>query len=302
MVTDYSGGKISDCSPATIVESGNATVILYRDNHEGYRNIWAGISHNRAVSFDKGIQVDNTNWFEKNCPANPPHGTIISDTLYSVFSSGSGDSSLVYLGRMSLTTLSADAAPLTGRFPGLTSQNFPRIANSGNATAVVWQQSTGVNMQICLLFTNEITTGLPPKYDVVAHGIFDNLNVAMGDGHVYIVYCDDSSHRVMCRIGHYEETLTNKLLSENTTVAIHPAANGKSFTVTLPDLSYCMMVDKDGKEYEMDMKCKKNVCKINTEDLDPGLYVVRLYCNDEKVYTYKYEVKEIKEKEEKERK
>ncbi len=63
-----------------------------------------------------------------------------------------------------------------------------------------------------------------------------------------------------------------------------------------------MMVDVNGKEFEMEMKCKKNVCKVNTEDLDPGLYVVRLFCKDEKIYTYKYEVKEIKEKEEKEKK
>jgi hypothetical protein len=301
IVVDYSGGRISDCSPATVVESGNATIILYRDNHDGYRNIWAGISRNAAVSFDKGLQVDNSNWFTRECVANPPHGTIISDTLYSVFTSGTGDSSLVYFGKMSLSAMSASASRITGKFPGLTSQHFPRIANSGNAAAIVWQQSIGINMQVCMMFTNEITAGLPPKYEVVARGVFDNVDVTLGGGHVYVVYQDDSSGNIMCRIGHYEETQTNKLLAENTTVALQRSANGKYFTVTLPDLSYCMMVDTDGKEFEMDMKCKHNVCKINTEDLEPGLYVVRLFCKDEKVYTYKYEVKEIREKEEKEK-
>ncbi len=192
VVNNFSGGKISDCCPATVVESGNATVILYRDNSGDTRNIWAGISRNKAISFDKGLQIDWTNWQSKDCPTHPPHGTIISDTLYSVYTSGTGDSSLVYLSKTSLFGQTSNSAPLTGRFPGLTSQNFPRITNSGNATAVAWVQSTGIMMQVCLLFTNEITTGLPGKFDVVARGIFENVDMALGGGHIYIVYQDDS--------------------------------------------------------------------------------------------------------------
>ena len=303
VVPNYSGGKLSDCCPATVVESGNATVILYRDDMNGYRNVWAGVSRNRAISFDKGLQIDSTNWHSASCPANPPHGTIIGDTLYSVFSSGNNDSSLVYLGRSSLAAQSVATEPITGHFPGLTTQNFPRIANAGNATAITWVQSIGINMQVCLHFTNDITTGLPQKYMVAARkGIFESPDVAVGGGHIYLVYQDDSSGNIMCRIGHYEETITNKLLAENTTVALERSKNGKYFTVSLPDLSYCMMMDAAGKEYEMDVKCKKSVCKISTEDLDPGLYVVRLYTKDEKIFTYKYEVKEVQEKEEKEKK
>ncbi len=301
LVTDYSGAHISDCCPATVVESGNATVILYRDNYNGYRNVWAGISRNAAISFDKGVQVDHTDWLAPACPPNPPHGIIISDTVYSVFTSGNADSSLIYFGKASLSGLAATYAPLTGNFTGLTSQNFPRIANAGDATAVAWEQSVGSSTQVCLFFTNEVTSGFPPNYDTVAKGTFENLDVALAGGHIYVVYQDDSSGNVMCRVGHYEETVANRLLAENTTVSLQRASSGKYFTVSLPDISYCMMSDLNGKEYEMEMKCKKNTCKINTEDLDPGLYIVRLYCKDEKVYTYKYEVKEIKEKEEKEK-
>jgi hypothetical protein len=302
LVTDFSGGKVSDCCPATVAESGNATIILYRDHLDGYRPIWAGISRNMGVSFDKGLRVDTSHWYAKACPPNAPHGTIIGDTLYSVFTTGGGDSALIYYSKTSLTGLTATTQLLTGSFTGLTSQNFPRIANSGNATAIAWEQAIGIRTQVCLFFTNDITTGLPAKYDVVSHGAFQNLDVALGGGHIYVVWQDDSSGNIMCRIGHYEETQTNKLLAENTTVALQRAANGKYFSVSLPNPSYCMMMDIDGKEYEMDMKCRRGVCKVNTEDLDPGLYIVKLYCTDEKVYTYKYEVKEIKEKPEKKEK
>jgi hypothetical protein len=299
-IIDNSGGTVSDCCPATVVESGNATVILYRDNlNGGLRNIWTGISHNSGISFDKGLQVDQTNWMAKICPANPPHATIIGDTLYTVYMSAPGDSAMVYLSKTSITTSSSIASPITGYFPGLTSQNFPRIANSGNATAMVWGQSvSGIN-QVCMSYTDDINNGFPTQYDTIATGIFESADVAIGGGHVYVVYEDDSSGKVMCRVGHYEETVANKLLAENTTIALNRSANGKYFTVALKNINNCLMVDKDGKEYEPDVKCAKTQCKIYTQELDPGMYVVRIFCEDEKIYTYKYEVKEIEEKEKK---
>ncbi len=301
-VANFSGGKVSDCCPATVVESGNATIILYRDNLNGLRNIWAGISANTGISFKRGLQVDQTNWTKKSCPANAPDGIIISDTLYTVFMSGAGDSALVYLSKTSVTGLSAETTPVTGKFAGLGSQNFPRIANSGDATAIAWEQSVGSITQVCLLFTNEITNGFPPLFDTIANGHFENLDVAIGGGHIYVVYQDDSSGSIMCRIGRYHETIVNKMLAENTTVALKPAPSGKYFTVSIPNISSCLMSDLEGKEYEMDLKCNKNSCRVFTEDLDPGLYIVKIYCKDDKAYTYKYEVKEIREKEEKEKK
>ncbi len=302
VVSGFSGGKASDCCPATVVESGNATVILYRDNLNNVRNIWAGISSNAGVSFQRGLQVDQTNWTKKSCPPNAPDGVIAGDTLYTVFMSGAGDSSLVYLSKASVSGLSAAVKPVTGNFAGLGSQNFPRIACSGDASALAWEQSVGSATQVCLLFTNEITNGFPATIDTIANGQFENLDVALGAGHIYIVYQDDSSGNVMCRIGRYNETIVNKLLAENTTMGLSPAGNGKYFTVSIPNISSCLMSDLQGKEYEMDLKCNRNSCRVYTEDLDPGMYIVKIFCKDEKVYTYKYEVKDIPEKEERERK
>ena len=298
IVTDYSGGQVSDCCPATVIESGNATVALYRDNLRGLRNIWAGISRNGAGSFTKGIQIDQTNWSTKACQPNAPHGIIISDTVYAVYMSG-GDSSLIYLSKTSLSGMVSVSAPLTGNFPGLVGQNFPRIANLGNATAIAWEQSVGSHTQVCASFTNDITLAVPSRYDTLITGNLANADIAVGNGHIYVVWQDDSSGRVMAKVGRYEQTLANKMLAENTTIAVITAANGKYFTVSLPDISNIMMIDLSGKEYEMDTKCKHNSCKVNIEDMDPGVYIVRIFGKDDKVYNYKYEVKEIAEKPEK---
>jgi hypothetical protein len=300
-VTDYSGGTVSDCCPGTVIESGNATVALYRDNLRGVRNIWAGISTNGARTFAKGVQVDQTNWSTSDCQPNPPHGIIISDTLYSVYMSG-GDSSLIYLSKTTISGLTATSAPLTGNMTGLASQNFPRIANSGNATAIAWEQSVSGTTQICMAFTTDISKGLPSRYDTICTGVVANTDVAVGQGHVYIVWQDDSSGRVLSRVGRFEETVANKMLAENTTIALITAPSGKYFSVSLPGISSCLMIDLQGKEYEMDMKCKKNTCKVNIEDMDAGVYIVRIFGKDDKVFNYKYEVKEIAEKPEKKEK
>ena len=293
-ITDFSGGKVSDCCPATLIESGNATVILYRDNFEQHRNIWAGISHNGAISFPHGIQADLADWATDKCPANAPHGIIIGDTLYSVFASG--DNPLVYLSKTTLSNLTVMSDPVTGHFTGLVSQNFPRIANYGNAAALVWEQANGRANQVCLLFASDITTGFPIRYDTVATGNVTTTDVVMGGSHIYIVWQDDYTGKLMCRIGFYEETEVNKLLAENTTIALKPAPNGKFFTVALPHISSCMMLDMDGKEYEMDIKASASSCRVITEDLEPGMYIVKIYGQDDKAYTYKYQVKEVAEK------
>jgi hypothetical protein len=294
LIANYSGGTVSDCCPATVIESGNAAVILYRDNHELHRNIWAGISHDGARAFPHGVQVDNTEWSTDRCPANAPDGIIIGDTLYSVFASG--DNPLVYLSKTTLSTLSVSSTELTGKFVGLTSQNFPRITNYGNASAMVWTQAISADNQVCLFFTGDIANGFPPHYDTVASGTLGIADVAMGGGHVYIVWEDNFTGKLMCRVGFYEESKENRLLAENTTIALKRGPNGKFFSVALANISSVMMVDGEGRENEMDIKASAASCRVNTEDLDPGMYIVKIYTKDDKVYTYKYEVKEIVEK------
>lgn len=289
----YSGGQVSDCCPATVIESGNASAILYRDDLNGVRNIWAGMSANAGISFNRGVQIDTTNWMTRECPAQPPHGIIVSDTLYSVFSSGSGDSALIYLGKLSVSSFAASSAPVTGHIPGANSQNMPRIANSGNAAGLIWQQPAAGGTQLCLLFTSDITTGFPAQYDKAAKGMMlGNADLALGSGHLYLVWQDDSSGNVMCRVGSYNETIANQMLAGTTTISLKTSKSGKYFTVPLTDMVSCLMVDLQGKEYEMDLKCRKTQCRVYTEDLDAGLYIVRIFGKDEKVYTYKYEVKE----------
>ena len=69
--------------------------------------------------------------------------------------------------------------PLTGNIPGLSQQNYPRIANDGSAIAIVWKQSVNGDAQLPILLTPDITNGFPASYDTVAVNNVTNADVKL---------------------------------------------------------------------------------------------------------------------------
>lgn len=158
LASGYSGGNgdICDCCPGAIVASGNNVAMLYRDNLNNMRDIWAGVSTNGATSFPSGMNIDQNNWMVNACPSTGPDGIIVGDTLYSVLMNQANGPALVYSGKASLSAMQGGLAlNITGVLPGIIQQNFPRIANNGYVAAEVWKQVvTGGDAQIALKFSN----------------------------------------------------------------------------------------------------------------------------------------------------
>src|SRR5438046_10010120 len=106
--------------------------------------------------------VDQGSWNLLSCPSTGPGGVIIGDTLYTTYMSGASGSSRVYLSKSSLLSMTGSAGTLlTGPIAGLSLQNYPRIAEYGNALAVVWKQNVSRTDQLALRFNNNILNGLP---------------------------------------------------------------------------------------------------------------------------------------------
>jgi hypothetical protein len=285
------GGKVCECSPANLVVSGNAAVLLYRNYIGGLRNVWAAVSMNGGKSFTAAFQFDSAAFKPETCPASAPHGTILADTLYAVYASGEGAAGLVYISKFSLSTSTVITTELTGAIPGIVMQHLPRICGYGAAAAVVWTQTAGGNAQVALSFTDDITHGFPTQYDTVAQGIMMNADVAIGGGFIYIVWEDQISHRVMFRKGLY---IRRRADEEKTSVMVNPPKDGqKYFTVIMQDIVSCALIDANGNQVEMDISYPKNkdVCKVATDDMEPGQYVVRVWDKDGKMYAARVELK-----------
>jgi hypothetical protein len=250
-------GDVCDCCPASIISSGSKAIMLFRNNLSNIRDIWAGMSSDGGATFPMNIPVDTTNWMIMSCPSSGPDGFVIGDSIYTVFMSTSTGTALVHLSRASISGMTAKHSPITGMFSGLSSQNYPRIANAGNAAAAVWKQNTSSGNSIVYSFTNNISSGLP-TYTVVptatGSGMM-NADVAMTPGAIHIVWEDDNSGKVMYVKGTYTvpSTAIENVISKER-IEVYPNPANDEFTVSLGkinNISSCSLTDNVGRNIDL---------------------------------------------------
>ena len=198
------GASVCDCCPGGITCTGNNIAMMYRDNNGNIRDTWAGISTDGGNTFPSGMALDMENWMLMQCPSSGPDGIIIGDTLYSTYMNGAGGTNKVYFSKASVTAMTNTAGtPITGVIAGLTQQNYPRMANSGNALGVIWKQIVNGQTQLLIRFTDSIMNGLPMMYDTIDLDNITNADIAMVNGKVYVVWEDDGSGTVKYISGTY---------------------------------------------------------------------------------------------------
>ena len=278
-------GMVCDCCPATVLSSGSKAVMLFRNNLSNIRDTWAGISSDGGATFTTNLLVDNNNWSIASCPASGPDGFINGDTLYAVFRSSASGTARTYLSRSSISGLTSSTAPLTGAVTGLLGQDYPRIANAGNAAAVVWQQNATSGKSIVYSFTKNITTTALSTFSVVATGSgMMNADVAMSPGTVHIVWEDDNAHTVMYMKGTYTVPVVPTGLAETSKelIDIYPNPASRNFTVSLKRdfvISSSYLTDMTGKIINLLPKINGSVATFSVEDIARGNYYFVL--NDE---------------------
>lgn len=257
VVASTSTDSVCDCCPASIISSGSKVIMLNRENIGNIRDIWAGVSTDGGMTFPGHMAVDTTNWMIMSCPSSGPDGFVIGDSIYTVFMSTSTGTALVHLSRASISGMTAKHNAITGMFSGLSSQNYPRIANAGNAAAAVWKQNTSSGNSIVYSFTNNISSGLP-TYTVVptatGSGMM-NADVAMTPGAIHIVWEDDNSGKVMYVKGTYTIPSTAiKTVISKERIEVYPNPANDEFTVSLgkiSGISSCSLTDNVGRNIDL---------------------------------------------------
>jgi len=204
-VSGFNGSTaVCDCCPGGLASAGNTLMMLYRDNNINIRDMWAGVSTDNGNSFSSGMPVDQNSWQVFSCASSGPDAVITGDSVYTVYMSGANGSTRVYFSISSILNLSGGIGnEITGPFPGLGVQNYPRIATDGTAMGIVWKQSVSGNDQAALMFTNDHSTGFPLSYDTVDLGDVTNVDIAMSNGNIFVVWEDDGTGSVKFRSGTY---------------------------------------------------------------------------------------------------
>ncbi|MCW3122675.1 MAG: C-terminal target protein [Flavipsychrobacter sp.] len=269
-------GEVCDCCPASLISSGSKTIMLFRNNLSNVRDIYSGVSSDGGATFPGTMNVDKKAWALTSCPSSGPDGYLVGDTIYTVYYSAASGTALVYLSRASVSGMSSSSKAITGTFTGLLSQNYPRIANWGNAAAIVWKQNTSLGNMICYSFTDNIATKGFTTIDTIATGSgLVNADVAMNANSVQVVWEDDNTNKVMYKKGAY--TLVPSLQKEVTRrkIDLYPNPASESFTVRLENtgtITGSYLSDVAGRRTEITSVYKNNTATYSLKGIAKGAY------------------------------
>lgn len=282
-----SSAEVCDCCPGVITSSGNTFAMLYRDNNVNIRDSWAGISTDNASSFTNGFALENNNWMLMSCPASGPDGVIVGDTLYSTFMNGESGTYLNYFSKSSISSgAMSSVTNVTGAIAGLSQQNFPRIANDGNAMAVVWKQTVSGASQLPILFTNDIANEFPSTYDTVDLDYITNADVALSNGNIFVVWEDDNSGTVKYRFGTYPSATAgiSEVAKSNFSIYPNPSKGKFQFATGSSQIAENCTIEICNVQGEIiyQSAITKIKSEIDLSNQTNGIYFVKI-CNRQEI-------------------
>jgi hypothetical protein len=290
VVASGTAGDVCDCCPSSIISSGSKAIMLFRNNVGMIRDMWAGVSSDGGMTFPATMPIDTTNWMLMSCPSSGPDGFVVGDTLYSVFMSTASGTALVYFSRASISGMIASHTRFTGMFTGLLSQNYPRIANAGNAATAVWVQNTSSGKSIAYSFTNNISSGLSGYTTVTGatgSGVM-NADVAMTPGVIHLVWEDDNTGKVMYVKGTYTVPSTAiQTLGSNEKIAIYPNPATNEITIDIQNISNigsCFLTDHLGRNLELQPAIKNGKAVFSLKGIAKGGYYFIMQADGGKRY------------------
>lgn len=198
----FAQGEVCDCCPADIIYGSGKQMLLFRNNDNNERDIWATTSSDGGADFDQGSDIDFGTLILNVCPSSGPTGIISGDSIYFAWMNINGNVNRVHVGSAGLN----DLAPVfNGRMdPGVPSniiQNYPRIAGANDTLAVVWQQTISGSSECVVQYSTNGVQGLSAKDTVNLDlaGGQTNPDVAYGNGVFHFVWQNNSSNEVIYR-------------------------------------------------------------------------------------------------------
>jgi hypothetical protein len=284
-----SGGDACDCCPGAIMSSGSNVAMLYRDNDANIRDHWVGLSTDGGATFTDGWNADGNNWYLPACPGSGPDGVITGDTIHSVFMNGASGIDRVYVSKSSISSgmLAGASQLVTGTIPNLNYQNYPRIATNGSAMAVVWRQVVSSADQLPILFTDNIAAGFPAAYDTVDLANITNVDVAVGNGTVFVIWQDDGSSTVKYRKGTFTTTSVDAVNQTSFNIYPNPVEDVLTIEATKNIDGFKIVNVLGATEREAAINNISKSLKVDLTGLSTGIYFLEIKSGD-KVFNKKF--------------
>jgi hypothetical protein len=278
-VSGFNGSTaVCDCCPGALANAGNTTMMLYRDNNNNIRDMWAGVSTDNGNSFSSGMPVDQNSWQVFSCSASGPDAVITGDSIYTVYMSGANGSTRVYFSISSILNISGSIGnEITGSFTGLGIQNYPRIATDGTALGIVWKQTVN---------GNDHSAGFPLSFDTVDLGDVTNVDIAMSNGNIFVVWEDDGTGTVKFRSGTYN-TLSGIGNNYAAAVSITPTLTNNFIDIHGTQLNAHLSISDVMGRTVVNRILTPGSSHLSLEYLQNGIYFLTIENGSQKPFTTK---------------
>ena len=144
--TETIDGEACDCCAAQLAVSGDKLAMIFRNNEQNIRTIWAGVSEDGGDNFEKAFEVDLTGSFFATCPATAPDGYWADNQLISTYRAAPGGRERVYFSVFDLDSQKVVLHQyLTNSPDKLLTQNHPRISGNKDTILLIWEEAYAGN-------------------------------------------------------------------------------------------------------------------------------------------------------------
>lgn len=197
-----SPGEACECCPPMLCVKDSTVVLLYRNNDNDIRDIYASTSFDWGQSFNQNFNIDTSNWYFPACPTQGPYGILNNDSLAAVWvSGGSGESRALYCTFNYVTqTLGAEHF-IDTVVPANTQQRSVVIEGNGDTLAVAWYDNRTGDKDCYLKYTVSGMANMSSTYviNTATEGHQVNPHLAFAKGVFHITWQDQQTGTVWYR-------------------------------------------------------------------------------------------------------
>lgn len=195
-------GEACDCCMGEMVSSPTRDVMLYRNNDNNIREMYAVSSADGGQTFDQSWAIDQTETYSNTCFSSGPDGFVAGDKLYAAFR-GHVDSGI--RAHYSVSDVEDGVLETHEMVDNNVAQNIKqtavRISGNADVRAVVWEEYVSLDHDIIValewgegfLWRDTVNTNLP--------GQQNNPDIIFDGSAFHIVYTDKDLDQVMYRKG-----------------------------------------------------------------------------------------------------
>lgn len=276
-------GEACDCCPGFIMADENRITVLFRNNDNDLRDIWASISEDGGKTFQLAEDIDKNNWMIGGCPSTGAEAITLGDSLVAVWMSGASGNSMVNIGTSALSDLSvgmnAEITPdvMNGN------QNYPKIVGDKDLLAVVWQEvansSRNVNLALSTKGPSGFSSYTPEQVNINSKGVQQSPDIEYDGEYIHVVWQDLTAQKLMYRKGKVDKTSSIQTHKKHVVTAYpNPAHHSLVIEVNGEQLlgDDVSIINTLGQV--MSTVCTQNngTIELDVSGLTPGLYFVRV--------------------------